>query len=131
MRTDDRSRIKVAVVGACASGKSTLVSALKDAGYEARHVAQEHSYVPSMWQRISQPDVLIYLDLNLDTLMARRPRLKFRPEDLAEQNRRLKHAREHCDMFINTDQLSSDEVQGQVLSFLKEYASTKLASNGS
>ena len=126
MLTDDKSLIRVAVVGACASGKSTLVAALKEAGYEARHVAQEHSYVPAMWQRISQPDVLIYLDLDFSTLRSRRPWLNFRPEHLAEQNRRLEHAREHCHFYVNTNQLNSDEVQVQVLSFLRENAPSKL-----
>ena len=126
MLTGDKSPIKVAVVGACASGKSTLVAVLKEAGYEARHVAQEHSYVPAMWQRISQPDVLIYLDLDYSTLRVRRPWLDFRPEHLAEQNRRLEHAREHCHLYIDTNQLNSDEVQGQVFSFLREYVPTNL-----
>jgi deoxyadenosine/deoxycytidine kinase len=121
MLSDDKSRIRVAVVGACASGKSTLVAALNEAGYEARHVAQEHSYVPAMWQRISRPDVLIYLDLEYRTLAARRPWLDFRPEHLTEQNRRLEHAREHCHLYIDTNQLNSEEVQGQALSFLREY----------
>ncbi len=126
MLTDDKSLIRVAVVGACASGKSTLVAALKEAGYEARHVAQEHSYVPAMWQRISRPDVLIYLDIDFSTLVTRRPWLNFRPEHLAEQNRRLEHAREHCHLYVNTNQLNSGEVQVQVLSFLGENAPPKL-----
>jgi deoxyadenosine/deoxycytidine kinase len=121
---NEGSRIKVAVVGACASGKSTLVAALQEAGYEARHVAQEHSYVPAMWQRISQPDFLIYLDVNYGTLMTRRPWLNFRPEHLAEQNKRLEHAREHCHLYIDTNQLGADEVRNRVLSFLKEYGTT-------
>ena len=126
MLTDDKSLIRVAVVGACASGKSTLVAALKEAGYEARHVAQEHSYMPAMWERISQPDVLIYLDVDLSTLRSRRPWLDLRSEHLAEQNRRLEHAREHCHFYVNTSQLNSDEVQVQVLSFLRENAPSKL-----
>ena len=45
----DSKTLRIAVVGPCASGKSTFAKALKAAGYEARHPAQEHSYVPNMW----------------------------------------------------------------------------------
>jgi deoxyadenosine/deoxycytidine kinase len=113
--------LRVAVVGACASGKSTLVSALRAAGYEARHVAQEHSYVPDMWERISRPDVLIYLDVDLAGISARRPRLDFKQKELTEQNRRLAHAREHCSLNLDTDELSQAEVQMQSLTFLAEW----------
>jgi deoxyadenosine/deoxycytidine kinase len=64
---------RIALVGPCSSGKSTLGSVLKQMGYEVRQVAQEHSYVPNMWQRISQPDILIYLDVDYATMRARRP----------------------------------------------------------
>jgi len=121
MATFQESTLRVAVVGACASGKSTLVSALRQAGYEARHVAQEHSYVPAMWQRVSQPDVLVYLDVTYETIMARRPRLNFSPKDLAEQNRRLDHARQHCHLFINTNSLTPAEVQERCLTFLERF----------
>ena len=57
--------MKVAVVGVCASGKTTLVSALRQFGIDAVDVAQEHSLVPHMWQVITRPDVLIYLDAGL------------------------------------------------------------------
>lgn len=113
--------LKVAVVGACASGKSTLVSSLREVGYKARHVAQEHSYVPNMWQRICQPDVLIYLDVNYESIRTRRPHLDFRPEHLAEQNRRLAHARQHCHLYLDTNELNPTQVQDQTLSFLKQF----------
>lgn len=119
---NDESPIRVAVVGACAVGKSTLVSALREAGYEARHVAQEHSYVPAMWQRISRPDVLIYLDADYEAIMARRPTLNFKPVDLAEQRRRLTHARQHCDLYIDTTDLTPAEVRQRCLDHLEEAA---------
>ena len=65
--------LRVAVVGPCASGKSTLTAALRAAGYEARMPAQEHSYVPDMWRRLVDPDVLIYLDISYEALRERRP----------------------------------------------------------
>ena len=123
MATQVETSLKVAVVGACASGKSTLVSALREAGYEAHHVAQEHSYVPYMWRRICQPDVLIYLDVDYETVRARRPRLDFQPEHLLEQNQRLAHARQHCHLYLDTTSLSSCEIRIRALSFLEEFPS--------
>jgi hypothetical protein len=121
MTREERLTLRVAVVGACASGKSVLVSALRAVGYEARHVAQEHSYVPAMWQRVSRPDVLIYLDVDYQTIMARRPSFPFSEVDLAEQNRRLAHARQHCDLYLDTSGLTPAEIQQQSLSFLEEF----------
>ncbi|MFZ0544374.1 MAG: hypothetical protein WAM60_02985 [Candidatus Promineifilaceae bacterium] len=119
MDEDDSRSLRVAVVGACASGKSTLVNVLRQAGYEARHVAQEHSYVPYMWQRLAKPDVLIYLDVDYKDIMSRRPGFDFKPDDLGEQNNRLSHAREHCDLYLDTSSLTSAEVQEKTLAFLK------------
>lgn len=114
------TNLKVAVVGACAAGKSTLVSSLQEIGYEARHVAQEHSYVPDMWHRICQPDVLIYLDVNYESIRTRRPHLDFRPEHLVEQNRRLNHARQHCQLYLDTNELSATQVRDKTRSFLEQ-----------
>jgi hypothetical protein len=94
-----------------------LVERLKAAGYEARHVAQEHSYVPDMWQRLTKPDVLIYLDLSYDSMQQRRS-VWWGPEWLDEEHHRLRHAREHCDLYLHTDQLTADEVAAQVIEFL-------------
>ena len=116
----DPSSLRVAVVGACASGKSTLVTALREAGFDARHVAQEHSYVPEMWKRVSRPDVLVYLDVDYESIRARRPRLRFRQADLAEQKRRLDHARQHCDLYVDTRELNSGEVKALALSYLED-----------
>ena len=122
MTASQKAPLRVAVVGACAVGKSTLVFALRQAGYEARHVAQEHSYVPAMWQRISRPDVLVYLDANYEVITARRPTFRFSPADLAEQYRRLAHAREHCHLYVDTSDLAPAEVQERCLSFLEEFS---------
>lgn len=116
----DNPPLRIAVVGPCASGKSSLVSALRAAGYEARHVAQEHSYVPNMWERISQPDVLIYLDVDHARIRNRRPHLDLRQKDLAEQNRRLAHAREHCALYLDTNVMSLAEVKEKTMAFLAE-----------
>ena len=115
------SSIRVAVVGPCASGKSTLVAALRAAGYEARHPAQEHSYVPDMWQRLVDPDVLIYLDLSYETYVARRPPGDLGPGFIEEQKRRLAHARAHAELVVDTNRMTPEEVCTGSLAFLAEY----------
>lgn len=119
---DDRldDPLRVAVVGPCVSGKSEVVAALRAAGYEARHVVQEHSHAPRMWQQIAQPDVLIYLDVNYAAARARRPYITWGPERLEEQAGRLAHARDHCDLYVDTSPLSVEEVRERVFSFLRE-----------
>jgi len=121
----DNKPLRVAIVGACAAGKSSLVSALRDRGYKARHVAQEHSYVPNMWQRISKPDILIYLDVDLETIKQRRPTLDFRREHLEEQNRRLAHARANCSLYLDTSDLALEEVRRQALDYLANWHDNK------
>ena len=109
----------IAIVGVCAAGKTTLAVALRSRGYNARGILQEHSYVPAMWQRITRPDLLIYLDASLETV--RRRRDPAFPRDLFEQELlRLRHARAHCDLYIPTDDLTPDEVLGHALKLLKE-----------
>ena len=107
----------IGVVGVCAAGKSTLIASLKQAGYEARHIAQEHSYVANMWQRLTNPDVLVFLDVSFPVTIQRR-RLDWTLDEYQEQLRRLQHAREHADLVIDTDQLSPQEIYDQVIAFL-------------
>ncbi len=118
MKNEAEQPPRIAVVGPCVSGKSELVSALRSAGYEARHVAQEHSYAPTMWQRISKPDVLVYLDVDFAAAKARRPHIDWGPERLEEQADRLAHAREHCDLYVDTSARSREEVREVVFRFL-------------
>lgn len=122
MTVDNRPRPRLAIVGPCVAGKSELVKALREAGYEARHVVQEHSYVPEMWQRISQPDVLIYLDVDFPAAKARRPYIDWGSERLEEQAQRLAHARQHCDLYVDTSALSREEVRKRVFQFLDDLA---------
>jgi hypothetical protein len=112
-----RSAVVIAVVGPCASGKSTLAAALRAAGYEARQPAQEHSYVPDMWRRLVDPDVLIYLDISYEALLARRPHFGER-EYLEREKARLAHAREHADLVIDTSAVSAEGVWAAVIAFL-------------
>lgn len=114
----EKDQLRVAVVGPCMSGKSELVNALRAAGYRTHHVAQEHSYVPHMWAHMTQPDVLIYLDVNYQAVRVRRPDISWGPERLVEQAVRLAHARGHCDLYIDTSEMSIEAVRAQALHFL-------------
>jgi deoxyadenosine/deoxycytidine kinase len=109
--------LRVAIVGPCTSGKSTLVAALRAAGYEARMPAQEHSYVAAMWQIMTKPDVLIYLDVTIEHARQRR-QISWGADRLVEQAERLAHARQHADLYILTDTLTSDQVAARALDFL-------------
>jgi cytidylate kinase len=110
-------RLLIGVVGPCGSGKSTLIAGLEGHGYRCRHIAQEHSYVQAMWQIISQPDILIYLNSSFQTSTARR-RLDWQEKDYNEQLRRLGHAREHADLAIDTDDRAPANVLQIALDFL-------------
>ncbi|MBN1815019.1 MAG: hypothetical protein JXA14_24505 [Anaerolineae bacterium] len=120
-RAKREKRPLIAVVGPCASGKSRVVRVLRERGYNAREVLQEHSYVPTMWQRITQPDVLIYLDVSETVALQRRP--TYAPtgwwETLAH---RLRHARQHADLYIHTDELTIGEVVERASAFLQDVA---------
>ena len=112
----------IGIVGPCGSGKSTLITGLNQHGYTCRHIAQEHSYVPAMWQIITKPDLLIYLHASFQISTARR-KLNWVESDHTEQLRRLSHAREHAHIIINTDDLTPIQILQQTLDFLKDYSS--------
>ncbi len=118
---EDGKPLRIAVVGPCTSGKSTLVKALRAAGYDARQPAQEHSYVPYMWQKFTQPDRLIYLDVDYENTVVRRPKNAGSPQRLHEQRQRLKHARQHCNLYLDTCHLTPVQVQDHVLTYLKKW----------
>ncbi len=108
----------IGIVGPCGSGKSTLIEGLGRLGYRTRHIAQEHSYVKDMWQRLTNPDVMIFLDAAYATSSKRR-KINWSESDWQEQQRRLSHAKEHADLYISTDQLSIEEVLNKVVDFLQ------------
>ena len=108
----------VGIVGPCGSGKSTLTEGLKKNGYACRHIAQEHSYVQAMWQIITNPGVLIYLNASFVTSTAR-AKLNWLEKDYTEQLRRLAHAREHANLLIETDSLTPEDVLQKALDFLQ------------
>jgi deoxyadenosine/deoxycytidine kinase len=109
--------MRIAIVGPCAAGKTTLQDKLVRLGYDARAIAQEHSEVQAMWQRIARPDILIYLDASLATINARR-NVTWEQSYLDEMNRRLTHARAHAYFFLDTNRLTPVQVCDRVVEFL-------------
>lgn len=109
---------RIGIVGPCSSGKSTLARALRALGHSVKEIMQEHSAAPAMWRLISNPDVLIYLDVSMD-VAAQRERLT-QPSSwwVEEREVRLAHARAHCDLYIDTSALAREEVLAQVVHFL-------------
>ncbi len=117
MKPEGKSGGSIAIVGPCAAGKSTLARALRERGWNARQVVQEHSHVPDMWQQIHPPETLIFLDASFEVCTERKD-LSWTPADYQEEQRRLSHARQNCDLFLTTDELSQHEVLEKALWFL-------------
>jgi cytidylate kinase len=111
----------IGLVGPCGSGKSTLITRLEQYGYACRHIAQEHSYVQTMWQVIAKPDILIYLATSFPISTSRR-KLNWQEKDFTEQLRRLAHAHDHADLIIDTDDLTPEQVLQQALDYLHNAA---------
>ena len=109
----------VAIVGVCAAGKTTLAAGLNAAGITAYTVPQEHSYVRRLWlRRNPPPNILVMLDARWETTKKRRPDISYGPERLEEQRLRLALARQECDLYLPTDDLTIVEVRERVLSFV-------------
>jgi deoxyadenosine/deoxycytidine kinase len=108
----------IAVVGPCAAGKTTLVDGLREHGYTARQIAQEHSYVPQMWQLLTKPDILIYVDASYKSCTERKE-LTWSQKDYEQQVERLAHAREHADIFLDTEGIDAQEALERALEALK------------
>ena len=70
-----------------------------------------------MWQRITNPDVLVFLNASFE-VSTRRRKLNWTEADYDEQQRRLTHARQHADIIIETDTLTPEKVLANALEFI-------------
>ncbi len=104
-----KSDFLIGVVGPCGAGKTTLVKNLRENNYVAKAIAQEHSYVPDMWQKLSKPSFLIYLSASYETTIERK-KFAWTFDEYSKQLGRLKHAFQHADLVIQTDNTSIEEV---------------------
>jgi len=73
-----------------------------------------------MWRRLTNPDVLVYLDVSYPLSIQRR-NLDWNYSEYFEQLRRLENARENANLYINTDDLSPEEVLLHVRTFIENY----------
>ncbi len=109
----------IGIVGPCGSGKTTLANGLTSLGYHARPIAQEHSFVPDMWQRLTNPDTLVFLQASCQVGALRR-NMSWTEKEWQEQQRRLQHARQHAHIFVDTDSLDIPTVLKTVLNALPD-----------
>jgi hypothetical protein len=112
-----RHACRVAVIGPCASGKSTLVTALRERGYDAHAPAQEHSVIAELWRHV-HPDVLVALTVEFDAVQRRRGARW--PEWLYQvQKKRLAAAYAAADMTIDTTTLAPSELVAEAITLLE------------
>lgn len=109
--------LSVVVVGHCASGKSSVVRALRDRGIDAEAVAQEHSAVGDLWNH-HNPDTVVFLDVTLEQVRARRGNPDWPEWIFRLQTERLSDAREHADLIVDTTMGDLDAVTREVVDFL-------------
>lgn len=104
---------RIVVVGTCASGKSTLVEALRSHGCDAYACAQEHSEVKMLWKHLL-PDHVVFLETDLATIRERRsPNW---PETIFNlQIARLENAKAAAKVIVDTSVVSVDETVKIVL----------------
>lgn len=108
---------RISVVGPCASGKSTVVRALRMHGYDAHATSQEHSDVAKLWQR-RDPALLIALQADLESVRLRRRNPRWSRAIWLAQQTRLADAFAHADYVTDTSRRSANEVVSDVLDFL-------------
>jgi hypothetical protein len=109
---------RISVVGPCASGKSTVVRALRMHGYDAHVTSQEHSAIPTLWSR-QGPAVLIALQVDLESVRLRRRNPRWSRDVWQAQQIRLADAFAHADLVTDTSDKNANEVVRDVLEFLE------------
>lgn len=114
-------KIRVTVVGPCASGKTSLVERLRNAGYDAWVTGQEHSAVADLWNH-RQPDALIALVTDLETIRLRRG-VRWSEVIYAAQIERLQRAYSVAGLIIDTSASSEEETATLALTYLAAIAS--------
>ena len=121
------SRLRVVVVGPCASGKSTLAERLSAVGFDAYVCAQEHSEIPTLWRHLG-PDIVIGLDVDLATIRDRRG--DDWPDTIyQQQRRRLGLAWDAAEIIIDTSTTSADETFARAVDALNQLQTQSASTN--
>jgi len=115
----EKSLPLIKVIGLSAAGKSTLVSGLRERGYDARPISQEHSNMPELWRHFEPPDILIHLNLTLAGQRSRRPDVSWTSKWHQQETQRLAHGLDHAHLKIDTSDLTAAQVLGITLHFLE------------
>ena len=115
---------RVVVIGPCASGKSTLVAGLRRLGFAAAACGQEHSEIPTLW-RHTDPDIVVALEVDLDTIRERRDASEWPDWLYAAQRRRLRQAEAAATLHVDTTRFDAAAVLELVASYLGEEISTE------
>ncbi len=100
---------RVAVIGPCASGKTSVAAGLRQQGLNSWSVGQEHSDVTDLWNS-KHPDFLVYLHICLTTLRLRRNNASWPEWIYLLQLERLSHGRSNANVIINTNVLDLEQV---------------------
>jgi hypothetical protein len=85
-----------------------MVAGLTRHGYDAYACAQEHSGVPLLWRHL-EPDIVVFLDVDLPSLRRRRGNPEWSEAIYREQLRRLQSARERAHVVINSAEMTAEE----------------------
>lgn len=112
---------RISVVGPCASGKSTIVRALRMHGYDAHVTSQEHSAIPTLWSR-QDPSVLIALQADLESVRLRRRNPRWSRAVWQAQQDRLADAFAHADYVADTSNQNANQVVRDLLDYLESRA---------
>lgn len=110
---------RLVVIGPCASGKTSLTSKLQRMGFDARACGQEHSEIHELWRHLD-PDILIGLRIDLDTLRRRRSST-WSANVYARQQERLESGYAHADLVIDCHAMDQNAVLDEVLDWLDDH----------
>lgn len=114
-------RRRIVVIGPCASGKTSLSRGLQALGFDARACGQEHSEIRELWRHMD-PDVLIGLWIDLQTLRDRRSSSSWSGDIYARQQERLASGYAHADLVLDCHDIGQEDVVREVVAWLRVHA---------
>jgi hypothetical protein len=91
-----------------------MVAGLTRHGYDAYACAQEHSGVPLLWRHL-EPDVVVFLDVDLASLRKRRGNPDWSEAIYKEQLRRLQSARESAHVVVDSAEMTAEEALARAI----------------